>query len=130
MIKPLLLRLHRWISLAFALPLFAIVASGVILSFEPMLQAGGVPSPVDATRLSDIIKRYDPDGKARGLPRLIHEGNWSAMIASPLNVLTSLVLFGLLSTGVLLWSRRTFRRRPDRAAEPRCPAPEAPSLAA
>ena len=309
MIKPLLLRLHRWISFAFALPLFAIIASGVILSFEPMLQAGGVTASVDATRLSDIIKRYDPDGKARGLfinapaqrlrlqapgapeidlftgepaenpsvlgnifmwarftherllglpwlvsastvamlvimifgiamgwprlrntlpgwhkgaawftlplillspltglvmafgltfqggwpaapsgrppaltdavrivaqshdlaqlvsiggrggrmmarlyedgelrayavtsdglvalprnwPRLIHEGNWSAMIASPLNVLTSVVLFGLLSTGVLLWSRRTFRRRPDRAAQPRRRASEAPSLAA
>jgi hypothetical protein len=45
-------------------------------------------------------------------------------------VLTSVVLFGLLSTGVLLWSRRTFRRRPDRAAQPRRRATEAPSLAA
>jgi uncharacterized iron-regulated membrane protein len=50
------------------------------------------------------------------------------MIASPLNVLTSVVLLGLLSTGVLLWSRRTLR--PDRAGEPRRRATEAPSLAA
>jgi len=40
------------------------------------------------------------------LPRLIHEGNWSALIASPLNIVTSVVLLGLLSTGVLLWARR------------------------
>ena len=306
MTRPLLLRLHRWISLAFALPLFAIILSGVILSFEPMMQAGGVKSSVDATSIVDLLTRYDPDGKARGLfinasaqrlrlqapgapeidlttgkpaaspsmlgsifmwarftherllglpwlvsastiamlvimilgiamgwprlrntlsgwhkgaawftlplillspltglamafglafqggwpavpngrppaltdavrivaqshdlsqlvsiggrggrmmarlyedgelrayavtsdglvalprnwPRLIHEGNWSAMISGPLNLFTSVVLFGLLSTGVLLWSRR---RRPDRAAEPRRRAPEAPSLAA
>jgi len=309
MIKPLLLRLHRWISLAFALPLFAIIASGVILSFEPTMQAGGVKSSVDATSIVDLLGRYDPDGKARGLfinasgrrlrlqapgapeidlatgepaaspsmlgniflwarftherllglpwlvsastiamlvimilgiamgwprlrntlpgwhkgaawftlplillspltglamafgltfqggrpaapsgrppalteavrivaqshdlsqfvsiggrggrmmarlyedgelrayavtsdglvalprnwPRLIHEGNWSAMISGPLNLITSVILFALLSTGVLLWSRRNFRRRPDRAAEPPRRAPEAPSLAA
>jgi uncharacterized iron-regulated membrane protein len=309
MIKPLLLKLHRWMSLAFALPLLAIILSGVILSFEPMMQAGGAKSSVDATRLIDLLGRYDPDNKARGLfinasaqrlklqapgapeidlstgepatspsvlgnvflwarftherllgvpwlvsastiamlvimilgiamgwprlrntlsgwhkgaawfalplillspltglamafgltfqggwpaapadrppplidavrivaqsrdlgqlvsigarggrlmarlyedgqlrayavtgdglvalprnwPRLIHEGNWSAMISGPLNLITSLVLFGLLSTGVLLWSRRTFRRRPDRAAEPRRRASRAPSLAA
>jgi uncharacterized iron-regulated membrane protein len=309
MIKSLLLKLHRWISLVFALPLFAVITSGVILSFEPMLQAGGAKPSVDATRLVDLLHRYDPVGKARGLflnaaaqrlrlqapgapeidlvtgepatspsvlgdvflwarftherllglpwlvsvstfamlvimilgigmgwprlrntlsgwhkgaawftlplillspltglcmalgltfqggwpaapsghplaltdvvrlvaqshdlaqlvsigarggrmmarlyeggelrayavtsdglvalprnwPRLIHEGNWSAMIASPLNVLTSVVLLGLLSTGVLLWSRRTLRRRPDRAGEPHRRATEAPSLAA
>jgi uncharacterized iron-regulated membrane protein len=307
MIKSLLLKPHRWISLVFALPLFAIITSGVILSFEPMLQAGDAKPSVDATRLVDLLHRYDPVGKARGLflnaaaqrlrlqapgapeidlatgepatspsvlgnvflwarftherllglpwlvsvstfamlvimilgigmgwprlrntlsgwhkgaawftlplillspltglcmalgltfqggwpaaptdhplpladavrivaqshdlaqlvsigarggrmmarlyeggelrayavtsdglvalprnwPRLIHEGNWSAMIASPLNVLTSVVLLGLLSTGVLLWSRRTLR--PDRAGEPRRRATEAPSLAA
>jgi uncharacterized iron-regulated membrane protein len=307
MFKLLLLKLHRWISFAFALPLFAIILSGVILSFEPMMQAGGVQPSIDATRLVDLIKRYDPDGKARGLfisapaqrlrlqaatapeidlvtgepatspsvlgntfmwarfthqrllglpwlvsastiamliimilgigmgrprlrntlsgwhkgtawftlpllllspltalcmvfgltfqagwpaapatrplpladavgvvaqshdlaqlasigarggrmmarlyedgelrayavtsdglvalprnwPRLIHEGNWSAMISGSINLITSLVLLGLLSTGVLLWSRRTFRRREGRTDEPRRQA--APSLAA
>ena len=52
----------------------------------------------------------------RNWPRLIHEGNWAAMIASPLNVVTSVVLLGLLSTGVLLWARRRFRR-PGEAAK-------------
>jgi hypothetical protein len=66
----------------------------------------------------------------RNWPRLIHEGNWSAMIASPLNALIAAVLLGLLSTGVLLWSRRAYRRRPDQAGEPPRRATEAPSLAA
>lgn len=55
----------------------------------------------------------------RNWPRLIHEGNWSATIASLLNVLTSAVLLGLLSTGLLLWARRKFRRAPDRRRERR-----------
>jgi PepSY-associated TM region len=67
MIKPLLLKFHRWTSLVFALPLLAILASGLILSFEPMSQVSGMSRPVDAARVADLIQRYDPDGKARGL---------------------------------------------------------------
>ncbi|MBR0827617.1 PepSY domain-containing protein [Bradyrhizobium manausense] len=68
MIKPLLLRLHRWISLVFALPLLAIIATGLILSFEPMVQVSGTNGPaIDATRVIAAIKRYDPDNKARGI---------------------------------------------------------------
>jgi uncharacterized iron-regulated membrane protein len=308
MIKPQLLKLHRWTSLVFALPLFAIIVSGMILSFEPVMQASGTTQPVDAARLAGLIGRYDPQGKARGLfinaatqrlrlqlpgapeidlstgepatspsvlaeilmwarfiherllglpwlvsastiamlvimilgigmgwprlrnslsgwhkgaawlalplillspltalcmmfgltfqagwpaapagravpltdavglvaqshdlaqlvsiggrggrmmarlyedgelrayavtsdglvalprnwPRLIHEGNWSAILSGPLNLITSVVLLGLLSTGVLLWSRRSLRRRPGRTDTPR-QAREAPSLAA
>jgi uncharacterized iron-regulated membrane protein len=296
-IKPVLLKLHRWITLVFALPLLAIIATGLILSFEPMVQVNGIGAqPIEAPRLVELIKRYDPDGKARGLainsgakrltlqgigapaidlatgepaaatsslsdlflwarftherllgqgwlvttstiamivlmllgsfmglprlrntlsgwhkgtawfalplillspltglclafgltfqaapapasggkpvalpdavrmvaqsydlaqvisigvrggrmmarlyeggelrayavnsadvaalprnwPRLIHEGNWSAMIASPLNVITSLALLGLLSTGLLIWARRKLRRRKGRPVE-------------
>jgi hypothetical protein len=47
----------------------------------------------------------------RNWPRLLHEGNWATMIASPLNVATSVILLGLLVTGSLLWTRRTLRRR-------------------
>jgi hypothetical protein len=65
--KSLLLKLHRWASLVFALPLLAIILTGVILSFEPMVQHSGAPNSVDATRVVDLIKRYDPDGKARGV---------------------------------------------------------------
>jgi uncharacterized iron-regulated membrane protein len=50
---------------------------------------------------------------------LIHEGNWSAMIASSLNIITSLALLGLLSTGLLLWTRRKLRRPQGRRSETR-----------
>jgi uncharacterized iron-regulated membrane protein len=68
MSKPLLLTLHRWITLVFALPLLAIIMTGLILSFEPMAQISGLGGPpIEAARLAELVKRYDPDGKARGL---------------------------------------------------------------
>ena len=67
MTKSLLLKLHRWASLVFALPLLAIILTGLILSFEPMVQHSGAPHSVDAARVVDLIKRYDPDGKARSV---------------------------------------------------------------
>ncbi|WP_439357124.1 hypothetical protein [Bradyrhizobium sp. DASA03007] len=51
----------------------------------------------------------------RNWPRLIHEGNWSALIASPLNVVTSIALLMLLSTGLLIWARRKLRKRRPRS---------------
>ncbi len=66
--KPVLLTLHRWITLIFALPLFAIIATGLILSFEPLVQVGGIGGPaIDPARIVELVKRYDPDNKARGL---------------------------------------------------------------
>jgi uncharacterized iron-regulated membrane protein len=66
--KSLLLKLHRWTSLVFALPLFAIILTGFILAFEPIAQLDGItPQSVDPARVTDLIKRYDPDGKARGI---------------------------------------------------------------
>jgi uncharacterized iron-regulated membrane protein len=294
----LLLKLHRWISLAFALPLLAVILTGLILSFDPIVKDRALPAAmVDANRIVDLIQRYDPDGKARGLainaatqrmqlmgagtpaidlvtgeaattsdalgdllmwarrthehlfgydwlvigstiamvvimiigtlmglprlrntlsgwhkgaawftlpllllspitglfmsfgvtlqgpppvatktpikltdavrqvaqshdlsrlamianrggrmmvrlyengelraytftadgvtplprnwPRLLHEGNWSTLISGPLNVLVSIVLTGLLGTGVVLWARRKLRRRPNNSATPR-----------
>ena len=66
--KPLLLTLHRWITLIFALPLFAIIATGLILSFEPLVQVSGIGGPaIDPARVIELVKTYDPDNKARGL---------------------------------------------------------------
>ncbi len=67
MSKPVLLTLHRWITLVFALPLLAIIATGLILSFEPLVQVSGIGGPaIDSGRIVELMKRYDPDGKARG----------------------------------------------------------------
>ena len=53
---------------------------------------------------------------ARNWPRLIHEGNWSGLVAPMLNVITSVALVILLSTGLWLWGRRQLRRRQPRPA--------------
>ncbi|HEV2157550.1 PepSY domain-containing protein [Bradyrhizobium sp.] len=68
MSKPLLLTLHRWITLVFALPLLAIIATGLILSFEPLVQVTSIYGPaIDTGHVVELLKRHDPDGKARGL---------------------------------------------------------------
>lgn len=68
MTKLVLLKLHRWTTLFFALPLLAVIVTGAILSFEPMLQFAGVrPQSLDAAHVIALIKRHDPEGKARAL---------------------------------------------------------------
>lgn len=47
----------------------------------------------------------------RNWPRLIHEGNWAGTLSAMVDVITSVVLIGLLATGLVLWGRRTLRRR-------------------
>ncbi|KPF97567.1 peptidase [Rhodopseudomonas sp. AAP120] len=106
----LLLKLHRWITLVFALPLIALILTGLILSAEPIIQGGGLPAGmVDADRIASLLQRYDPAGKARGLSinaasqqmRLlgvdaptINLANGEAATSDPLG-------------DVLLWARRT-----------------------
>jgi uncharacterized iron-regulated membrane protein len=64
----LLLKLHRWTTITFALPLAAIILTGLVLSFEPMVQSLSIaPGSLDAVRLDALIQQHDPDGKARGL---------------------------------------------------------------
>jgi uncharacterized iron-regulated membrane protein len=50
----------------------------------------------------------------RNWPRLLHEGNWLGITSALVNVLTSIAFVGLLSTGLIIWGRRKFRRRPLR----------------
>ncbi|MBW7949385.1 MAG: PepSY domain-containing protein [Pseudorhodoplanes sp.] len=51
----------------------------------------------------------------RNWPRLIHEGNWHGYLSVFVNVVTSVGLVILISTGLLLWARRKLRRRPSAA---------------
>ncbi|MGU9981887.1 PepSY domain-containing protein [Phreatobacter sp. HK31-P] len=78
MIKPWLLRFHRWLTLVFALPLAVIVLSGLILSFEPMAQVtAGKPGSLTADRIVELLGRHDPEGKARSLAYRAYEGRLS-----------------------------------------------------
>lgn len=51
----------------------------------------------------------------RNWPRLIHEGNWASTFPALLNLLVACALLLLLTTGIWIWARRKFRRRPVRA---------------
>ncbi|NEW92312.1 PepSY-associated TM helix domain-containing protein [Rhodopseudomonas sp. BR0M22] len=110
----LLLKLHRWTSLVFALPLLAVIVTGLILSVEPMLQGRGLPAgTLDAARLASLIERYDPQGQARGLA-INATGQQMRLLgikAPPIDLATGEAAAASDSTGdLLLWARRTHER--------------------
>ncbi|WP_262028707.1 PepSY-associated TM helix domain-containing protein [Microvirga sp. Mcv34] len=68
MSKSLLLRLHRWVALMFALPLLAVIVTGLILSFEPIVVQSAIkPGSVSVQTVEGLLQRYDPQGTARAL---------------------------------------------------------------
>ncbi|WP_114946003.1 PepSY-associated TM helix domain-containing protein [Microvirga calopogonii] len=68
MTKALLIRLHRWVALTFALPLLAVIASGLILSFEPIVVQSAIrPGSLSMQTVEGLLQRYDPQGTARSL---------------------------------------------------------------
>ena len=68
MTQAILLRLHRWIFLTFAIPLAVIIVTGLILSFQPVLQTAGIsPGSITLAQIEGHLAKHDPDGKARGL---------------------------------------------------------------
>lgn len=63
-----LLKLHRWIALAFALPLALVIATGFILSFEPWLVVRAIePGALTPARVEALLREHDPQGQARSL---------------------------------------------------------------
>lgn len=66
MFKPWFLRIHRWTTLVFALPLAVLIVTGLILSFEPMVIGSGA-KPLSADTITAVLAKHDPDGKARSL---------------------------------------------------------------
>ncbi len=66
--KPLLLRLHRWTTLVFAVPLALVIVTGLILSVEPIVQDVSSRSiALSAERVVSYLEKHDPEGKARGI---------------------------------------------------------------
>ena len=60
-----LLRLYRWLALAFALPLLALIGSGLLLALEPIAhQATLRPGTLTADRVDSLLARHDPLGQA------------------------------------------------------------------
>lgn len=66
--KPYLLRFHRWLTLIFALPLAVVIVTGLLLSLPPILQTASIaPGSLTLEKVSGLLARHDPEGKARGL---------------------------------------------------------------
>lgn len=75
MLKNWLLRIHRWTTFVFAVPLAVLILTGLLLSFEPMLT--GKPGTVTAITLAAVLAKHDPEAKARSLVVRAHAGNVS-----------------------------------------------------
>jgi uncharacterized iron-regulated membrane protein len=63
-----LLKLHRWLALVFALPLTFVIATGVVLSFEPWLVTSAIePGSLSAQQVQALLSQHDPGGQVRGI---------------------------------------------------------------
>lgn len=62
-----LVRLHRWLALTFAAPLFVVIATGLVLSFEPAAQQVRPERSITPADLDAHLLRFDPDGLSRSL---------------------------------------------------------------
>jgi uncharacterized iron-regulated membrane protein len=66
--KAILLRLHRWVTLVFALPLAVVIGTGIVLAFEPVAGTASIrPGSLGAPAVEALLDRYDPQGQARGI---------------------------------------------------------------
>ena len=83
MMKAWLLRLHRWITLTFSIPLAILIVTGLVLSVEPILQSQSIaPGSLNAAQLTEIVKKADPEGKARSITIRGFEGYASVGLAN------------------------------------------------
>jgi uncharacterized iron-regulated membrane protein len=65
--RALWLRLHRWLTLVFAIPLLVVICTGLVLSFEPLLQQSSAGVKLGKTELMGLLSQHDPDNKVTGL---------------------------------------------------------------
>lgn len=66
--KAWLLKLHRWVALVFALPLFFVLVTGLILSVEPLLVGWSIePDTLKPAGIEKLLRQHDPAGRAASL---------------------------------------------------------------
>lgn len=76
--KAWFIRFHRWLALAFALPLLVVVATGLVLSFEPWLVERGIAArSLNTAQVLAILDRHDPAGAATSLVYRSYDGTLS-----------------------------------------------------
>ena len=59
-----LLKIHRWTTLVFAVPLAILIVTGLILSFEPAMIGSAGNSAVSLEAVERALARHDPNGSA------------------------------------------------------------------
>jgi uncharacterized iron-regulated membrane protein len=67
MVKAYALRFHRWLALVAAIPLIVVIATGLVLSFEPMAQRMALDQPLTKERMLGFLAEHDAAGKTTGL---------------------------------------------------------------
>lgn len=68
MLKRWYLTLHGWIAVIFALPILGVVLTGLLLSFDPIIQQSGIkPGALTSEKVLGWLEEHDPDNKARAL---------------------------------------------------------------
>jgi uncharacterized iron-regulated membrane protein len=73
--KAWLLKLHRWVALVFALPLVAVLGTGLILSFEPWLVVRAIePNSLTPAKIEQRLGQHDPGGQARAISYRSYDG--------------------------------------------------------
>lgn len=73
--KALAFRLHRWVALIFALPLFAVLGTGLVLSFEPWIVSQAIrPGALTPARIDAALNRHDPRSQARAITYRSYDG--------------------------------------------------------
>jgi uncharacterized iron-regulated membrane protein len=66
--KPWLLKLHRWTTLVFAIPLAVVIVTGLIISFEPILQDRLLSGrSMSLVQVEAALAKFDPERKANTL---------------------------------------------------------------
>jgi hypothetical protein len=74
----LLLSLHRWLALIFALPLLVVIGTGLVLSVEPSLVVASIkPGSLDAAKIGLLLSKYDPKGQARSIAQQTYDNTIS-----------------------------------------------------
>jgi uncharacterized iron-regulated membrane protein len=72
--RALWLKLHRWITLVFAIPLLVVIATGFVLSFEPLAQRILPGAQLGKAEMLALMTLHDPQSKATGLALRSYEG--------------------------------------------------------
>lgn len=104
--KPLPLRLHRWMALTFAVPLAAVILSGLFLAFEPALKARTPDGTVSLPRLEAVLAAAGPQAERAALFIRGYDGTASIGRSTTYDLATA----APADTGSLAAAFRTARR--------------------